>query len=209
MRIYDISVSISPDMPVYSGDPAVEIIPVSRISEGAGANVSLLKFGSHTGTHVDPPYHFVESGIKLDELPLEVLIGECMVKYVQDRRVIDKQAVEEAGIPEGTERVLFKTRNSDFWREPGFHADFTYIDPEAAEWLVERGVKLVGVDYLSVDQFKSPGHRTHLTLLGAGVIALEGLDLSEVSEGTYTLVCLPLKIAGGDGGPARAVLIEQ
>lgn len=208
MKIYDISVAISPDMPVYGGDPAVEIVPASRISEGAGSNTSMLRFGSHTGTHVDPPYHFVESGIKVDELSLNTLVGECVVKYVEEVPVIAVHHLESAGIPEGTERIIFKTRNSEMWKDKEFHTEFTYLSPEGADWLVRRGIKLIGIDYLSVDKFKSSDHATHLKLLGAGVIALEGLDLRGVSEGTYTLVCLPLKIEDGDGGPARAILIE-
>ena len=209
MKIHDISIPISPNMPVYGGDPAVQVTPVSRISDGAGSNCSMLCFGSHTGTHVDPPFHFVESGIKVDELPLGTLVGECLVYSVEEGPAILRQQLESKPIPEGAERVLFKTRNSALWQDKEFHNDFTYLSPEAAELLVDRGIKLVGIDYLSIDQFKSPGHATHHKLLGSGVIVLEGLDLSQVEEGAYTLICLPLKIEDGDGGPARAILIER
>ncbi len=209
MKIHDISIAISPSMHVYSGDPGVEIVPVSRITDGKGANVSAIHMGTHTGTHVDPPFHFVSSGVTVDCLPLETLIGECLVCEVQDVPVILRQHVTEEVIPLGTERILFKTRNSALWQEKEFRNDFTYLDSGAAEALVDRGVKLIGIDYLSIDQFKSDGHRTHLKLLGSGVVVLEGLDLSNVSVGTYTLVCLPLKIQGGDGAPARAVLMER
>lgn len=209
MKIHDISVPISPAMPVYSGDPAVEVTPVSRISKGAGANVSRLCFGSHTGTHIDPPYHFVESGIKIDQVPLDTLVGECVVYCVKDAPSILVQHLESKPIPDGTERLLFKTRNSALWEDKEFHTDFMYLSSEAAEWLVGRGVKLIGIDYLSIDKFKSGVHATHHTLLESGVIVVEGLDLRQVDEGTYTLVCLPLKIEDGDGGPARAILIEK
>ncbi len=209
MKIHDITVPISPDMPVYSGDPAVRIDRVSRISEGAGANVSMLCFGSHTGTHIDPPYHFVESGIKIDEVPLDTLVGECLVYSVEEATVILVQHLESKPIPKGTERIIFKTRNSGLWEDKEFHTDFTYLSPEAAEWLVERGVRLIGIDYLSIDKFKSGVHATHHKLLESGVIVVEGLDLRQVDEGTYTLVCLPLKIESGDGGPARAILLTD
>jgi arylformamidase len=206
--IHDITVAISSDMPVYPGDPEVRVMPVSRISEGAGANVSALMLGSHTGTHVDPPYHFIQDGAKLDEIPLDMLVGECWVCDMGQAACIGISELEVARIPAGTERILFKTPNSGFWSEREFRADFTYLDPEAAGHLVEQGIRLVGVDYLSVDKFRSGGHATHLRLLASGVVVVEGLDLRAVPQGMYTLVCLPLKVAGGDGGPARVILIE-
>ncbi|MCX6377431.1 MAG: cyclase family protein [Armatimonadetes bacterium] len=208
MTIHDISIPIREGMPVWPSDPPVEITPSSRISQGGGANSSILRFGTHTGTHVDPPFHFVEAGLTVDRIPLETLVGECLVCEVPDAPVIEVEHLEAASIPDGTLRILFKTRNSGLWREPEFRTDYTYLSPEAADWLVRRGIKLVGTDYLSIDKFKSGGHAVHLRLLEAGVIVLEGLDLSEVAGGTYTLVCLPLKITDGDGAPARAILIE-
>ena len=208
MTIHDVSVKISPDMVVWPGDAGVEITPVSRISQGGSANISELRMGSHSGTHVDPPLHFIEGGTTVDQLPLDVLIGECVVCDVRDVPAIDIPVLEACAIPEGTERILFKTRNSAFWKENEFRTDFTYIDPDAARWLIDRGIRLVGIDYLSVEKYKTPGHPTHMALLSAGVVAIEGLDLSEVSGGRYTLICLPLRIEGGDGSPARAVLIS-
>ena len=202
--IYDLSIPISPDMPVYPGDASAEVTPASRISEGAGANVSILRFSSHTGTHVDPPFHFIEGGATVDELPLDVLVGECLVHKVESP-VIRIEDLE--GVPQGTERIIFKTRNSDLWHKAGFQTDYTYLDPDAAKWLVKRGIRLVGIDYLSVDKMKS-GHLAHNCLLQAGVVIVEGLDCSGVPEGMYTLVCLPLKIKGGDGAPARAILMK-
>ena len=202
--IYDISIPISPDMPVWPGDVNAEVTPVSRISEGAGSNVSILRFSTHTGTHVDPPLHFIEGGNSVDKLPLDVLVGECLVHRV-DSPVITIADLE--GIPAGIERIIFKTRNSDLWGKPGFQTDYTYLDPDAAEWLVDRGIRLVGIDYLSVDKMRS-GHHAHTCLLQAGVVIVEGLDCTEVPEGMYTLICLPLKIKGGDGAPARAILMK-
>lgn len=208
MKIHDISLTISADMPVYPGDAGVRIIPSKRIASGARYNISALHLGSHAGTHVDPPYHFVENGIKVDQVPLETLVGRARVCQFPDKREISADDLEQASIPQGTERLLIGTSNSGLWSLPGFRQDFAYIAPGAARWIVERGIKLVGFDYLSVEKFRSPQAETHLTLLGAGVIIVEGLDLSRISPGEYTLVCLPLKIKDGDGAPARAILVE-
>jgi len=209
MKIYDISVPISNDMPIYQGDPGVEITPVSRISAGDSANVSLLKFGDHTGTHIDPPFHFLENGLTIDQLPLERLIGECLVCAMGDTEEIGAAELEQAKIPTGTKRILFKTRNSALWSDSAFHKDFTHLNADGADWLVERGMEVVGIDYLSVDRFKSGNHPVHCRLIGAGITIIEGVCLADVPEGIYELICLPLKIKGGDGGPSRAVLIER
>jgi len=208
MRIYDISVAISERTPVYPGDPDIEITPASRISDGAGANVSILRLGSHTGTHVDPPYHFCEDGLPVDRLPMDCLVGECLVCSIEQSPVISVAELEAAEIPPGTERILFKTRNSELWNKLCFQTDYTYLDSEAAGWLIEQGIRLVGIDYLSIEKFGSQSCAAHLCLLGSGIVLVEGLDLRGVTAGMYTLVCLPLKIAGGDGGPARAILIK-
>ncbi len=209
MTIYDITVPVSNSTVVYPGDPAIEINAQSCMSSGDSSNVSMVSLGTHTGTHIDPPYHMMENGANLDQVSLESLVGSCYVCHCKDAMVIEVEDLEGAGIPEGTSRVLFRTRNSEFWSEPQFRPDFTYIDPQAAAWLINRGVKLVGIDYLSVDEPNSDTHPTHMKLIGAGVLILEGLDLRKVTKGIYTLVCLPLKIAGGDGGPARAILISN
>lgn len=207
MEIYDITVPIRSSMPVYEGDPGVKIEPWSAFAKGDSSNVSMLSFGAHTGTHVDAPAHFVEGARRIDALSLDVLIGLARVLRVPDD-------VNEIGLEfinrrdlSGVERVLFHTRNSTFWNE-GFRKDFTHLLPEAAQLLVDRGIKLVGTDYLSIEKFHSGHHRTHLTLLSNNVVIVEGLNLSEVPESDYELICLPLKIAegAGDGAPARAVL---
>jgi len=207
MKIYDVTVPIRAGMPIYEGDPAVEIQAWSALAKGDSANVSFLHFGAHTGTHVDAPAHFVEGARKIDALPLDVLIGPARVVCVADNVTeIDANFISAAGLA-GVERVLFHTRNSDFWSE-GFRRDFTHLLPEAAEMLVEMGIKLVGTDYLSIEKFHSGHHRTHLALLSQSVVIVEGLNLSAVPAGEYELICLPLKIAdgAGDGAPARAVL---
>jgi arylformamidase len=210
MRIYDVSVPISARTPTYPGDPDIEIIQWSAIREGAAANVSLLHFGAHTATHVDAPAHFIEGAGRVDQMPLDALIGPARVVSIADEvDVITPDHLSRQAL-EGAERVLLKTRNSSFWSDSssGFRKNFTYLSMDAARILGERGVKLVGIDYLSIEQFKSERHETHLTLLSRGIVILEGLDLSEIPTGDYELICLPLKIAGGtgDGAPARTVL---
>ncbi|MDH7481068.1 MAG: cyclase family protein [Armatimonadota bacterium] len=209
MKIIDITLPIRPGMPVYPGDISVEITPIGRISEGASSNLSALKLGTHTGTHVDPPIHMIEGAPTLDSVSLDMLIGECYVCDVGDVPVVDLSVLQASEIPENTTRLLLKTRNSDFWYEEEFRTDFTYLAPDAAQWLVERGTRLIGTDYLSIEKFRCKGHPTHLTLLSAGIVIIEGLDLRNVAAGKYTLICLPLKIEAGDGSPARAVLIES
>lgn len=210
MRIFDVSVPISAETPVYPGDPGVEIEQWAAIAEGDAANVTMLHFGAHTATHVDAPAHFIEGAGRVCNLSLDVLIGPALVVSIPNEvSAIEASHLSAHDLTNQT-RVLFKTRNSDFWSDTrgGFHKDFTYITPDAARLLVESGVRLVGVDYLSVEKFEPERHLTHEILLSHGVVILEGLDLREVAAGSYELICLPLKIAGGtgDGAPARAVL---
>lgn len=210
MQIYDVSVPLSAATPTYPGDPGIEIKEWLTLANGDVANVSLINFGLHSGTHVDAPAHFIAGGSRVESLPLESLIGEAeVVEVANDVRVIDADFVA-ANCAQGSQRILFKTRNSTFWNETqdGFREDYTYIHPDAAKLLVEAGVKLVGIDYLSVEQFKSEKFETHHVLLSSGVVILEGLDLRAVPSGRYELLCLPLKIAGGsgDGAPARVIL---
>jgi arylformamidase len=210
MQIYDVSVPLSAATPTYPGDPGIEIKSWLTLAKGDAANVSLINFGLHSGTHVDAPAHFIEGGGRVESLPLESLIGEAEVVEVPDHVGVIDQSFVTANCVRGSQRILFKTRNSAFWDNTaaGFREDYTYIDPDAARRLVELGIKLVGIDYLSVEQFKSASFETHHTLLSQSVVILEGLDLRAVSPGIYELICLPLKIAGGsgDGAPARVIL---
>jgi arylformamidase len=210
MTIYDISVSLSATTPTYPGDPGIEIGSWTDLKRGDRANVSLLHFGAHSGTHVDAPAHFIAGGSKVEASPLESLMGiVTVVEVPTDRMSIDAEFVSN-NCNQTTERVLFKTRNSSFWNNPeaGFRTDYTYLEEDAARRLTELGIRLVGIDYLSIEQYKSEGFETHLTLLSQGVVILEGIDLRTISAGRYELICLPLRIAGGsgDGAPARAVL---
>ena len=210
MPIYDVSVPLSNEMPTWPGDPAIEISAWKSIDKGDSSNVSLLHLGVHTGTHVDAPAHFIAGANKLESLALDTLIGPAIVVGVpEDKLSIDEDFVDEH-CPKNTERVLFKTRNSAFWTDPPsqFRSDFTYLSTEAAKKLVNNGIRLVGIDYLSIEKFRQKSHETHLTLLSNGVVIIEGLDLKLITAGNYELICLPLRLRSGpgDGSPVRAVL---
>ena len=207
-RIYDISIPITAGGIVYPGNPPIGIEAQQALSRGDGANVSALSFGSHTATHVDAAKHFFDDGQPVDELPLETLVGPCIVLEFGDEVMSIGRAELQPHDLHATKRVLLKTRNSRLLqKQPEFVKDYTYIAPDGAEYLVELGIELVGVDYLSVEQFRSGHHRTHRALLGAKVVIIEGLALAGVPPGEYQLACLPLKLRGLDGAPARAILI--
>ena len=197
---------------MWPGDPSIEILPSSRISRGDSANVSELRIGSHTGTHVDPPCHFVEGAPSIDQVPLAVLTGDAVVAGLQEMLdPIGPAELEALELPAGTERLLLKTGNSGRWQSlhGAFPDRYASLSTEGAKWVVDRGIRLVGIDFLSIESGGPPNFPVHHMLLEAGVIIVEGLDLSDVAPGDYTFVCFPLKIVGGDGGPARAVLIER
>lgn len=198
VEILDVSVPIREGMVIYPGDPAVKLELAAAIAHGSPVNLTRIDFALHTGTHVDAPVHFLEGAAGIDSTPLAALIGPCEVVEVPD---LSRDSVARA--PEAAERVLFKTPNSELWASDEFADDFARLDGEAARLLVERGVKLVGVDYLSVGD-----EEAHHALLEAGVVPVEGLDLRGVDPGPYELVCLPLRVVGADGAPARAVLIR-
>jgi arylformamidase len=208
-RIYDVSVPVRHGGVVYPGNPAIAFTPQQRIADGGSSNVTTLTLGSHTGTHVDAPRHFADDGAPVDALPLERLIGTALLIAMADEvRAIGADQLR--GLPiAGHTRLLLRTRNSRLLHDAEFHRDYTYLAPDGAEYLVGLGVELVGVDYYSVEQFRSGHHRTHRTLLGAGVVIIEGLDLSVPPPGEYELCCLPLRLEGLDGAPARVILIEQ
>lgn len=204
-RIYDVTVPLSGEVPTFPGDPRFEMDFVHRIEDGKPYNVAYLKLGAHAGTHVDAPFHFLREGKTVDQLPLDVLMGPARVVAVEAKDVIRRADVQALGL-EGATRVLFKTRNSGTLRQQEFREDFVALAPDAAEWLVAKGMALVGVDYLSVEKFGSKDFAAHHALLGAGVVIVEGLDLSEVPPGDYEMACLPLRVVGADGSPARVVL---
>ncbi len=195
-------------MPIWPGDPPVMIERVREIAKGADANVSRIVCGVHVGTHVDAPVHFIDGSSGVEAIPLRVLTGRAYVVHLPNASVIDENTLQGSGIPPRTRRILFKTSNSDYWAdaEHQFKKDFVAIDASGASWLVRKKVKLVGVDYQSVAPY-GESQETHRILLENGVVVVEGLDLSEVNQGRYTIYCLPLKIIGSDGAPARAILV--
>jgi arylformamidase len=181
---------------------------VESIDDGGDANVSRVTMNVHSGTHVDAPEHFINNSTTVEDLPLEMLVGRAYVLHIPEVDLITADVLKDSDIPPRTRRILFKTRNSEYWAkgEKKFQKDYVAISEDGAEYLVNRNVKLVGVDYLSVAPFDK-AQPTHEILLKGGVIVVEGLDLSQVSQGRYTLHCLPLKLAGSDGAPARAILV--
>lgn len=211
MTIYDISLTLSPDLPVWPSDPPLELEQTLSMDRGDIVNVTRISTSVHVGTHIDAPRHFINNGCAIDALPLEVLTGSCYVAQLPDGvEAITSEVLARMEIAPEMKRILFGTRNSHLWAqgESKFQTDFVAITKDGAEWLVQHGVQLVGVDYLSVAPYTDI-MAPHLVLLKAGVLVVEGLNLSNVMRGFYDLYCLPLKIAGSDGAPARAILIQQ
>jgi arylformamidase len=207
VKIYDITPTISEELTAFPGDPPVRIDPVTRVSRGEMANVSSITLSTHAGTHIDPTRHLDDRGMPVDSLPLSTLIGETLLIEVPGIGPISRSVLESFSLA-GEERLIIKTGNSLLWSEPGFCEVFSHLTLDAAEYLVELGVRLVGIDYLSVEHFCGDGS-VHRTLLEKGVVIIEGLKLDEVPAGRYELLCLPLKIKNGDGAPARAVLVSR
>jgi len=209
MKIYDITLAISPAMPVWPGNPAVVLERVSSMDAGAHDNVSRLACGVHTGTHVDAPHHFLNDHRTVESLSLDILTGPAQVVQIPDDvKVVNAEVLERTLLPAGTKRLLLRTSNSHIWErnETEFVTGFVGISEDGADWLVSHGIILVGIDYLSV----APYHKsvpTHRSLLTAGIIIVEGLDLSAIKPGHYELFCLPLKLVGSDGAPARVILV--
>jgi arylformamidase len=189
-------------MPIYPGNPGVSIELARSLDRGDEANVSQLELGAHTGTHVDAPRHFIRDGEGADQLTLGCFVGPCVVADATAARgAIDSEVVRSLDLPDRVERVLLKTTNSRLWERESFTRDFVRLDGSGAQALIERGVRLAGIDYLSIGDSQA-----HIALLGGGVGVIEGLDLREIDPGAWFLTCLPLKIAGCDGAPARALL---
>jgi len=204
-RFLDISVPLAPGLVAYPGNPEFELHALKRIAEGGSSNVSRLTLGTHTGTHVDAPFHFFDEGAPVDALSLDLLIGRARVIQVSRRGGITEQDLAGAGLREDL-RLLLKTANSGLWNGQPFREDYTHLTESGARYLVEQGVKVVGIDYLSIEQFKKPGAPAHRALLSQGVIIIEGLNLADAEPGMYEMYCLPLRVRGGDGSPARVVL---
>jgi arylformamidase len=209
LKVYDISMTLRGRMPVFPGEATPVLEPTSDMDRGASYNVSRLIISTHTGTHIDAPRHFLLDGASVDKIPVDVLVGPALVVGMTVEQEITAADLEAAAIPAGTERLLLKTRNARLLDDEDFRRDFVYLTLDAARWLVERGVRLLAIDYLSVERMDAQPNVVHQTLLRAGVVIVEGADLRQVATGSYLLACLPLKLEGADGSPVRAVLVEM
>jgi len=207
-KIYDISLTIYPGMLAWPGQPQVAMDTIKSIAQGGSSNVTLLHMGTHTATHVDAPRHFIPGALGIDSIRPEVLIGPARLFQLSEAHHIDRNLLEGLEL-KGIERLLFGTRNSALLKQEQFEQDYVFISEDAARYLVDMRIKLVGVDYLSIDQYQDKVRPAHHILLGAGTAIVEGLDLTGVPPGDYELLCLPLKIKDSDGAPARVFLREM
>lgn len=203
----DISLPLQEEVPIWPGSVGFHIARTMRMEDGDPANVSRLDCDVHVGTHVETSLHFIPGGRPVDTVPLDILIGPAWVGYLPNAKAIGAVELEALGLPRDTRRLLLRTSNSELWKAGtrSFRQDYVGLTPDAARWVVEHGIRLLGTDYLSVAAF-SELVETHRILMSAEVVILEGLDLSEVSPGAYELICLPLKLVGAEAAPARAVL---
>jgi arylformamidase len=206
-EIIDITVALHAGTPKWPGSAGVELTPTLRLKEGGFSNASRLSCDIHVGTHVDAPRHFIESGSTAEQLPLEVMVGDTFVAYLPEVTEITADILAGLNLPEGMERLLLRTRNSELWAEETteFVKNYSALTDTGAQWVVEHRIRLIGVDYVSVQRY-GDGPLTHQILLEAGVVILEGLNLADVKAGRYELICLPLKLVDAEGAPARAVL---
>jgi len=206
-KIIDITVPLTIEMPIWPGCKGIWITHIMRLENGDSSNVSRLDINLHTGTHVDAPRHFLQNGKTVEHLPLDVLVGPSYVAHLPDATDVTPRNLTDLNLPSGTKRLLLRTRNSELWaaKTTEFKEDFVALTHEAAQWIVDKKIRLIGVDYLSIQRY-SDDSRTHQILLGAGTIALEGLNLSNVKTGFYELICLPLSLVGAEASPARAIL---
>ena len=208
MKLIDVSVPLNAALPNYPGNTPFSLEAIKRIASGGSSNVSTLHLSAHTGTHVDAPRHFFDDGPGTEALPLDMLIGRARVIEITSRKGITAEDLAASDLTEDV-RVLIKTHNSRLWGLPAFQPDYIGVTESGARHLVEHGVKVVGVDYLSVEEFKKPGAPAHHVLLGGGTIVIEGLNLRDVEPGVYDMYCLPLLVVGSDGAPARVVLRQS
>ncbi|MCL2760290.1 MAG: cyclase family protein [Desulfuromonadales bacterium] len=206
MRYFDISLPLSPDLPQYPGDPEIKFSAAHSLKNGDTENVTSLQITTHSGTHIDVGKHIRDDLATSDTLPFELLIGTVLVSEITSEKSIGIKELKELPLSQ-YKRIIFKTRNSQLWEVKGFQKDYVALTTGAAEYLIEKGIKLVGIDYLSIEEFNGNG-AVHKTLLENDVVILEGVNMSQVPAGEYQLICLPLKIKGGDGAPVRALLLD-
>jgi arylformamidase len=206
MPLYDATLPIHEGMLTFPGDPQFGLRPVSKICSGDPYNLSLVSIATHTGTHIDPPAHYFENGATVDQIPLSILVGQGLILDMRGVRTIGRAELERSDLGDHR-RALFKTDNGPLLRESTFTEDYTCLTPDGADYLLEKGVVLVGIDYLSIEKCDNPDAPVHKKLLGAGVLIVEGLNLVDIPAGPCKIYCLPLLLRGGDGAPAR-ILIE-
>ena len=207
IHFIDISMPLQPGMPVWPGSSGFRLIQTMRLDSGDPSNVSRLDCDVHVGTHVDAPQHYLDGGKTLDKLPLDILMGSAFVAYLPEPDVITADTLDSIELPDKTERLLLRTRNSDLmlFQYSDFREDYTALTADAAQWVVDRGIQLIGIDYLSIQCFHDT-RLTHEILLKENVVVVEGLVLCDVDPGEYNLICLPIRLMGADGAPARVVL---
>jgi len=206
-KVYDISLTIYPGMPAWPGNPQVTVDMVKSIAQGGSSNISLLHIGTHTATHVDAPRHFIQGAPGINSIGPEVLLGQARLFQLPEAHHIDRSLLEKLDL-KGVTRLLLGTRNSTLLQQRQLNPDYAFVSEDAARYLVNIGIKLIGIDYLSIEQYQKEGRPTHHILLGAGVVIIEGLNLTGVPPGDYELLCLPLKLKDADGAPARVLLRE-
>lgn len=207
MAIFDISIGIDENLPLWPGDPELRLHWAANIEQGDLVNLTELSMSIHTGTHIDAPLHFLPNGKPFDSLSLSVFVGEAQVVAIpQNVNLITVDILQDV-CEINAARILFKTKNSQLWETSKFQQDYVALEASAAQWLVDLGVQLVGIDYLSIAPFKDPAP-THEILLSNDVVIVESLDLRLVKPGIYTLICLPLKLVGREAAPARAILLS-
>jgi arylformamidase len=205
MKFIDVTVPLNASLPTYPGNTPFTVEAVKRIARGDSSNVSTLHMSVHSGTHVDAPRHYFDEGPGADALPLEMMLGRTRVVEIRSRSGIGAEQLADLDLSDDV-RILFKTSNSRLWGSPEFHTDYVGVTASGAEHLIAHGIRVVGVDYLTVEEFKKAGAPAHHALLGGGAIIIEGLNLRDVEPGIYDMLCLPLRVVGADGAPARVVL---
>ncbi len=205
MKLIDVTVPLDASLPTYPGNTPFVLEAVKRIARGDSSNVSTLHMSAHTGTHVDAPRHYFDEAPGADALPLEMMLGRTRVIEITSRSGIGAEQLADLDLSDDL-RILFKTSNSRLWASSDFHTDYVGVTASGAEHLIAHGIRVVGVDYLTVEEFKRPGAPAHHVLLGGGAIIIEGLNLRDVEPGVYDMLCLPLRVVGADGAPARVLL---
>ncbi len=222
MKLYDVTLPITNDMPVWPGDPSVSLMMNTSIAKGDNCNITGIQMSAHSGTHIDAPYHFLEDGATTDAIPIETFVGPCVVIEVDSVVCIEEKDLRKYDLT-GHSRFLFKTRNSELWAPsessssnsqlhnftPSFNKNYVSLGIDAAQYLVEMKAVLVGIDYLSIESYPAPGSPVHKLLLKNNITILEGLNLSGVKAGMHELLCLPLKLIGCEGAPTRVILREM